>query len=331
MQKKYRITLLSALLSLFVFLFVFFIYAFLHEAGHAIAGLLFGQSLTEFSVNFWEFNAHVGMTGGELTQTQLAIRSVAGACLPLLVWLVFIGTVPRKATFLLEVLKLLSSMTVVNTLLVWIILPILFLLGKAPSDDVTNFLRYSQIPALLLTTIALILYAGGWILFLSKIDGLRNEFLLFSTTDPGKLLPGTRQTFLVMVSVMAICAFVSFALNGSGGAAALDPFSPPPGFDLVAEIDLSEQAYSAERIRQFTVNKPAMVGVFLAVYDINTTYFDLKITGPDGYSSGVLHGEGYNAARDGGLWERNLQPGTYEIVLTSHPSPGRAVIYLNTH
>jgi hypothetical protein len=55
-------------------LFVFFCVSFQHEAGHAIAGLLLGQSPTEFDVNFWNLGAHVEMTGGESTPLQLAIR-----------------------------------------------------------------------------------------------------------------------------------------------------------------------------------------------------------------------------------------------------------------
>ena len=68
---------------LFVALFVFFTYTFLHESGHAIMGVLFGQSLTEFDISFWDFSAHVGMVGGELTGIQLAVQSVAGAVFPL--------------------------------------------------------------------------------------------------------------------------------------------------------------------------------------------------------------------------------------------------------
>ncbi len=97
--------------------------------------------------------------------------------------MVFISLVPRKSSFTLEVLKLFSAMDIVNTLLVWIILPILFLLGNAPSDDVTYFLRYSQLPPLFVTLMAIIVYIGGWALFSSKINGLRNEFLLFHTIN----------------------------------------------------------------------------------------------------------------------------------------------------
>ena len=144
--KNHSATLKLITLALFVFLFVFFLYTFLHEAGHALAGWLFGQSLTEFDVSFWDLSAHVGLTGADLTLAQLAFQSAAGTLLPLLIWIVFISLVPRKSNFTMETMKLLSSMVVVNTLLTWIFIPILFMLGKAPSDDVTNFLIYSQMP-----------------------------------------------------------------------------------------------------------------------------------------------------------------------------------------
>ena len=329
-QTKTHPTLLLVVLLFFVFLFVFFIYTFLHEGGHALTGLLFGQSLTEFDVSFWDLSAHVGMTNGDLTQSQLAIRSVAGAGLPFLIWVIFINLVPRKSSFTLELLKLLSSMAVINTLLVWIILPLLFLFDKAPSDDVTYFLRYSQMPPLLLAGVATALYIVGWILFLSKINGLRNEFLLLSTTNLETLTAGLRKMVPVMASLMAFCVILVFTLNSFAAKNPLDRFSPPQGFVPVSQIDLSARAYPSETLTQFTLEKSAYVGVFIAVRDINTTYFDLSVIGPDDYSSTVLHGEGYNAAQDGGLWEQNLPPGAYRLVLTSHPSPGVVSIYWKT-
>jgi hypothetical protein len=319
------------ILMLFVILFVFFTYTFLHEAGHAIIGFAFGQSLTEFNINFWDLSAHVGMAGGELTQPQLAIQAIAGVSLPLLVWAIFIGLIPRKASFMLEALKLVSSMTVVNTLLAWMVLPILYIFGRAPaSDDVTHFLRYSQMSPLLLMFIVLILYLRGWAYFLSKINGLWNEFLLFRITDRQMLTAGARTIIPVMTGILTFGAISVFLLNRSAVKNPLDTFSPPQGFAAVAEIDLSRQVYSAEPLVEFTVDEPAYVGVFIAVRNINTSYFDLRVVGPDGYSSVVLHGEGYRADRDGGLWEESLSPGTYQLVLTSHQSPGTASVFLKT-
>src|SRR5690348_6335568 len=107
---------LLTLLLLFVVLFVFLFYTFFHEAGHALTGLLFGKSLAEFNINFWDFSAHVNMVGGELTQTQLALQAVSGAGLPFLFWGSFISLVPRKTSFIVGGLKLISSITVINTL-----------------------------------------------------------------------------------------------------------------------------------------------------------------------------------------------------------------------
>src|SRR5690349_7576125 len=220
-------------LVLFVILFVFFTYAFLHEMGHAIIGLLLGQSLTEINVSFWNFGAHVGMTGGRLTQNQLAIQSAAGVSLPLLIWGIFISLVPRKANFSLEILKLISSMAVVNTLLAWIVLPIFFINGNAPSDDVTNFLRYSQMSPLLLIFIAIILYVGTWIFFLSKINGLRNEFMLFRMANLEMVIAEARTTISVMASVMIIALVLVVALNTLASRNSLNKFAPPQDFEPI--------------------------------------------------------------------------------------------------
>lgn len=319
------------LLLLFVVLFVFFIYTFLHEAGHAIIGFAFGQSLTEFNVNFWDFSAHVGMIGGELTQSQLAVQAIAGVTLPLLMWAIFIDLVPRKASFILESLKLISSMAVLNTLLAWIVLSVLYVIGKAlPSDDVTHFLRYSQMPPLLLTFTVTIIYIRGWAYFLSKIDGLRNAFLLFRATDRKTITGGAHRIIAVMTGIMALCIVITNVINRSAAKSSLLSLSPPPDFAAVAEIDLSDRTYSTETLAEFVLEEPAYVGVFIAVRNINTAFFDLSVMGPDGYNSVVLHGEGYSADRDGGLWEESLPPGAYRLVLISHQSPGTASVFLRT-
>jgi hypothetical protein len=295
------------LIGLFVLLFVFFHYTFLHEAGHTLVGLIFGQSLTEFDISFWDLSAHVDLAGADLTQTQLAIRSAAGASLPLLIWAIFISLVPRKGNFTLETLKLTSSMLVINTLLVWIILPVLFIVGKAPSDDVTNFLIFSQMRPLFLSLIAITLYTGGWVLFLSKTNGLRNEFLMFSTAESGQLKYGTRM-ISTMAGIMMFCAILAIAINASAAKNPSARFSPPQDFVPIAQIDLSTRPYSSETITRFTLDKPSYVRFFITIQDIDTTFFDLSITDQNGYRDVVLHGEGYRANKDGGLWEKVCRP-----------------------
>ena len=315
-------------MALFVIVVIFFLYTFLHVAGHALVGRFFGQSLTEFDLSFWDLSAHVGLAGGVLSPSQLAFRSAAGILLPLLIWAIFISLMPRKGTFILEELKLLSSMLVINTLLAWIILPLLFMSGNAPADDVAKFLVYSQMPPLLLSGMAILFYAGGWMLFLTKIDGLRNEFLIFRTADVHLLYAGTRTTIPIMAGILAIFVFLTVGANLDAARNSADRFSPPQDFEKVSEIDLSYNPYPSEEIYQFTLDRTSYVGVFISIRNINTTYFDLSVTGPDGTGSVVLHGEGYNAQRDGGLWEKSLPPGTYSLVLTSDQSPGTVSVYI---
>ena len=184
---------------------------------------------------------------------------------------------------------------------------------------------------LLLVLIAVILYAGGWTLFLTKIDGLRNEFLLFRITDREHLMRGMQSTLPAMLGIMALGAFFVVMLNVKAEKNGLNRFSPPEGFQSIAQIDLSQQAYMSEALAQFTLDEPDYVGVFVVVHNIDTTYFDLSLTGPDGFSSIVLHGEGYNAFQDGGLWEQNLPAGTYQLMLNSQQSPGTISVYLKIH
>lgn len=321
-------TLRFLLLLLFLLLFVVFFYTFLHEAGHALTGLLFGQSLLEFNVSFWDFSAHVDMSGG-LTPPQLAVQAAAGTGLPLLIWAIFIYLVSRKGSFVLEVLKLISSMVVLNTLLTWILIPVLYMSGSAPaSDDVTHFLLYSQMPPSFLLFLAGMIYVCGWAYFLTKIDGLRNEFLLFQNADRETLLTGTRTSLLAMAVVLIFGIGTTILLNRSNASYASDELSPPPGFAVIAEIDLSRQAYSNENLAEFTLDEPAYVGVFVVVRNINTRYFDLRVLGSEGYQSVVLHGEGYRSERDGGLWEERLPPGTYQVVVSSEISPGTSSVFL---
>lgn len=312
----------------FIALFVSVVYTFLHEAGHALVGLLLGQSLTAFSINFWDLSAHVGLTGGAQTQTQLAVQSAAGVTLPFLIWIAFIYLVPRKSVWIIEVLKLIFSLAVVNTWLAWIGLPLVFISGNAPSDDVTNFLRYSGMNPWLLSLAAAALYGLGWWLFLSKIDGLRNAFRLLRTTDLQTLTAGLRKTLPVLAGTLGMLVVLAFLLNMSAAENPVDRLSPPGDFVRIAEIDLSTQAYSGEVLAQFSIEAAAEAGIFVLVKDINTPYFDLRVVGPDGYSSVVLHGEGYWTDRDGGLWEATLSPGTYQLVLTSHQSPGSVSVYM---
>jgi hypothetical protein len=319
--------LLKILLLLFIMLFVVFSYTFLHEGGHALVGVLSGGRLTEFSLNFFDLSAHVGMDV-DFSPLQRVLNNLAGAGLPLLAWFFLLLALPRQGNLAVESLKVGSTLVVLSTLLAWIALPLLFLAGNAPSDDVTNFLRNSGLHPLLVSGAALALYAGGWLLFRSRIPGLRSELTLFQKPDQEVVTPAAWKSVSVMAAAFLLFGLVGFSANGFRLAAGRgDPFQPPSGYRLVTTIDLSEQEHKQETVHTFTIDRARVAGVFLLVEDVNTPYLEVVLTGPEGYSQVILHAEGYTASRDNPHLEELLQAGEYRVILTSRRSPGRISIY----
>jgi len=135
----------------------------LYKVGCRLLFLALFVALLYTTLHFFDLGAHVSLLG-ELTPAQRALQTAAGVSSPLLVGVLFIYVVPRRAGLAVELLKSVASMATLSTLLAWIILPFFYASGSAPSDDSINFL----------SVIALRLYAGGWALFLARIRGLRD-------------------------------------------------------------------------------------------------------------------------------------------------------------
>jgi hypothetical protein len=318
----------SVFLLLLITLFTVFMYTFLHEAGHALVGLLFGGQINAFSVNFFDLSAHVGISG-DFTRFQRTIMNLAGVSLPFLAWLVFILATPKKSNLAIEIFKVTSALFVLNVFLVWIVFPFLYMRGSAPSDDATHFLNNSGAPPLLVAGLFLLLSLGGWALFLSKIDGVRNEIALFRNPGEGWLTPGAQKTLGGMAGVFVLAALGAFAANGFRLTTPplAKPGQPPPGYSLVETIRLNEREHTEESLLSFTLDRSETVGIFLLIQDIDTEYFDVKLAGPDQYSKLFIHGEGYATGFDSSLYEERLKPGEYHLILTSLKSPGVLAVY----
>jgi hypothetical protein len=310
-------------------LFVVFMYTFLHEGGHALVGIASGSTITAFSVSFLDLSAHVAMTG-DLTPAQTIATNLAGVSMPLLVWLVFMLAAPRRGNLAVEDVKVVGSLVVLSSLLAWTVLPLLFWSGRAPgSDDVINFLNNSAIHPLWVGTAALLVYLAGWRLFVARIDGLRREIDLFRQPGGDTTTPAVRKTVFGVAGVWALCGLVAFGANGYRfDAPRADPFLPPPGYTLAKTVDLSRGGYEQAAMLTFTLDKPAVVGIFLLVEDVDSDYLEVRLTGPARYDRLIVHAEGYTARRDSPRLEDSLQPGQYELILTSRPSPGRVSIYV---
>lgn len=315
-------------LLLFITLFIVFLYTFLHEAGHAVVAILSGGMITNFSINFWHISAHVDVIG-VLSPAQTIVNNLAGAGLPLLVWLLFMAAVPKRANLALESIKVVGTLVFLNTLLAWIVLPLFFWAGHTPSDDIVNFLKNSGLHPLGVTVAALFAYIGGWFLFTTKIDGVSREIDLFHNRDEPVMTLAVRNTALSVIGLFALLGFLAFSANGYRlTAPRSDPFLPPQGYQLAKTIDLSPGEYTQSVAHTFTIDRLTMAGVYLLVENINSDYFEVRLTGPDQYDHLIIHAEGYTAVRDNPHVEDNLQPGQYHCILTSRSSVGILSIYI---
>ena len=225
-------------------------------------------------------------------------------------------------------LKLISAVAVINTLLPWIIIPVLDLLGYAPAaDDVTYFLRASQMPPLLVTAVAASLYALGWALYLAKSEGLRAVFLRIRQAEAAEFIAHARFLVVVLIALLVLGLVTVLAINNVAAQNANSQLAPPD-LQQAAQIELSSRAYEGEPVAQIHLDEAATLSVFFLIRNINTPYFDLSLSGPDGYQAVVLHGEDFRTDSLGAsaLQAFTLPPGDYRLVLTARQSPGELTV-----
>ena len=197
-------TLRKPLLLLFIFAFLLFLYMLLHEAGHALAGLLVGGTLQAFEVDLLRLSAHAEVAG-RFSPAGLSLMSAAGVALPLLAWAGFVLAVPRRANPVLRLARLIGSWGVLNSLWPWMVIPLLYRLGLAPpGDDTTRFLVASGLDPRVVAGAAAGAYLAGWGLFLARIEGLREELALLMASGEELLGNGGRRALLAMVAVWVV-------------------------------------------------------------------------------------------------------------------------------
>lgn len=134
------------------------VYIFLHEGGHALVAVLCGARITKFSV----LGAYTTYEGGTFTAVTLSLTNIAGMLLPVLVAVAYMLTYRDniKSTRY-RICSYLFLIAPVCSVLSWILVPILYLAGKAPQkDDVSKFIHNSGISPWVVMLGATVIFCG---------------------------------------------------------------------------------------------------------------------------------------------------------------------------
>jgi hypothetical protein len=302
-------------------LLVLLLYTFAHESGHALVGLLWAGRITSFSVNFFNLSAHVGLDGS-FTPAQNAGISSAGVVLPLLLCMGLILLLPKKVDPVLQWFRLIVFMAAVNALLAWIFIPILTLGGKSIGDDSANFLRYTHWPPLIVSGAVLLVYLACWALFLSRMGGLSGLLAQFRPGSIELSRSATQKTILSLAALGAMVFAATFLLTRAYPERILEP---PAGYQLVAEINLSQNSYSDLAVHRFRLSEPSKVSFFFALQNVKGSPAKIQLIGPAGYENNffIVNDPGF-AARQASVNPQaiNLEQGDYQVRVTFERSPG---------
>ena len=167
------------------------LYTLLHETGHLIVMLSAGATIDDFSI----FGAHVSAHGGEYTDFSEMWLHANGLLLPLIVTYIYM-LLYRKGSesVFYKLFSQLAAIAALGTLLVWIILPFVYMNGKAPAgEDVTQFLNVftKHGHPLIVSAAAAVLVAAGVFIMIRR--GITHNFAETVRTEKPEAKEPTEQ------------------------------------------------------------------------------------------------------------------------------------------
>lgn len=309
-------------LLIFFLLVILSLYTLLHEGGHALMGLLFGGKITNFSANFLNLSAHVGIDG-QFTRAQNALISVAGVSLPLLLVMLYLLASPKPEEPVLGWFQLILFMGTVNSLLAWIAIPVLVLLGQTPSDDSYNFLKTTGLHPLIVTGAALLIYLGCWVAYLRRSGGFRALIEPLRSAQLNLRQPVTQKNLRALAALGVLIVSITVALTS---AMPDRTFEIPAGYQQVAEMSFSSGPLDDVVLYRFTLREPSSVSFFLRMRDVKGGPAKIRLTGPNGYGNTFFQ----DNAADLNIGQASvhpqdvvLEPGDYEIRVSFPRSAGQ--------
>jgi len=304
-------------------IFLVFIYTTIHESGHALAAFLFGGKIHKIDVNFLDFSAHT-VYDGTFTPAQHAVISASGWALPVLVFLLFTVLSNKNQNPLVLGLKWISGIMVTSSTIPWVFLPLVYLSGNAPADDVTSFLNHSQLPPAAVALVFALLVCGGIALIIFQKESL-NILRTWMNEKASVLTQPALRTPLASMILITVCLAVFLVVINSGEQS----FSAPQGYQVIAEVNLARTDTRGEVIYTFEITEPKPLRIYLILSGIKAESLDVKLQGPDGWESILVHGEKYTASEDRINTGWDLLPaGRYDLVVTALKTRGKLSAFL---
>ena len=146
---------------------VIFIYTFLHEAGHALVAIHYGETISEFNFGL---KGHVTFFTSNMSDIDISIMKIAGLIFPLLIMYLTMIIYNKKITS--KIYQLFYSMfciTTTSSMLSLVIVPILFKMYRlTPGDDVVDFLYKSKLEPLYVSWFSLGVFIFNIILLVKR-------------------------------------------------------------------------------------------------------------------------------------------------------------------
>ncbi len=314
----------QVLVYLYLLLISVVVYTFLHEGGHALVGVLSGGSITGFSINFLDLSAHVNLQG-TFSVPQTILLNVSGAALPLLVWSIFVLLTPVQVNPNLQLFKFTSGIVPVSSLLAWIVIPILVMMGQSPADDLTNFLRNSQLYPPVVPAGALLLMIGGFALMLKRLGGGRSLVQRLRGDMKDFWSPRGRRTLLALSGVLAVAVTASIALNG--GTLEKNRMVLPANYTPASSVDLRIGKIQDAVVYQFSLKEATQVSFYFIFPNLASGPAEITLAGPGGYQNVFFKaGASFKGGGSVNPTDLALEAGDYQVRMTFPQMNGQVEI-----
>jgi len=160
----------KAVISFVIIVLGIYLYVFLHEAGHALVGIVYGNTIESFVVfGRWP---HVSLGYPfHFTTFGYGLFFAGGALLPIVVAVIAICFYKSdvKYPWYHEFFRFIADILPFVTLLIWAGFPILSLFAEPPQwEDVTRFMAITGIHPLLVATGTAVIVCAFWLLARKK-------------------------------------------------------------------------------------------------------------------------------------------------------------------